>query len=441
MTKSHDVHAPGTHAGGAAVALAGDAGRGLAGRGGLEREADQMADRLTAAAPRSAAVGSTHGPLEPALRREMEGHFGHDFSQVRIHADASAARIAGALDAAALTIGSDVVFNSGRFAPGTPAGRRLLAHELTHVVQQQRLAAPVVQRQPLGGGTDDVQGALAWESYRQSVTLNAFDSDSAVLTPAHGEQLDAYKLRVQTLLGLYPESFFTLIGHTDATASEAHNKALGQSRADAVKARLTSGDNAVPAQQVSAGSLGETALSVPTPGREARNRRVEIIPTLRRRALRLAPLTPPDSLGGAGATAGPLDGIRGTGPGFVTDPDPLGLRRPRVPGLVTPEHNWLEDALDRDPLIRSLPSWMGDKLKGALAEADEKLAEKVIDALPLDDKAKAALQAIVKGLLQRAKGKTWKRPEAPPRGADFGPQQEFPKFPGQVLIPGPKFEF
>ncbi|MBL0220292.1 MAG: hypothetical protein IPQ07_41285, partial [Myxococcales bacterium] len=172
-----------------------------------------------------------------------------------------------------------------------------------------------------------------------------------------------------------------------------------------------------------------------------------IIPTLRRRALRLAPLTQPDTLSGGGAVGSPRDGIRGAGPGFgpgpgfVTDPDPLGLRRPRVPGLVTPEHNWLEDALDRDPLIRSLPSWMGDKVKGALGDADEKVAEKVIDALPLDDKARAALQALVKGLLQRAKGKTWKPPEAPPRGAEFGPQPEFPKSPGQVLIPGPKFEF
>jgi outer membrane protein OmpA-like peptidoglycan-associated protein len=371
----------------------------------------------------------------------MEAHFQHDFSQVCIHADDGAARTAGALDAAALTVGNDLVFNSGRFAPGTPAGRRLLAHELGHVVQQRQMAAPVVQREPLGGGTDDGQAALTWESFRQAITLDAFASDSAVLTAAHTEQLAAYKLRAQTLLGLYPDSFFTLIGHTDATDSEAHNKLLGQSRADAVKAQLTSGDNPVPAAQVSAGSQGETALAVPGKGREARNRRVEINPTLRRRSVPMAPLTPPQTLGGSGNSADRHgDGPR-PGPGFVVDPDPRGLRKPRLPGLDLPQHNWLQNALDRDPLLRSLPKWVGDKVKGALADADEMAAEKIIDALPLDDKVKAALQALTKGLLQRAKGKTWKPPETPARGNDAGPPPEFQKMPGEVLIPGPKIEF
>lgn len=108
---------------------------------------------------------------------------------------------------------------------------------------------------------------------------------------------------------------------------------------------------------------------------------------------------------------------------------------------MLPRRNWLEGALDRDPLIKSLPKWMGDKIKDALKDSDEKLAEKVIDALPLDDKTKAAVQAVVKGVLQLAKGKTFKVPQAPPGGPDFGPSPQFPKFPGEVIIPGPKFEF
>ncbi|MGH7230239.1 MAG: DUF4157 domain-containing protein, partial [Nitrospiraceae bacterium] len=62
--------------------------------------------------------------------------FGHDFSRVRLHADASAHATADALAARAFTLGSDVVFASGEYAPHSPAGRYLLAHELTHVVQQ-----------------------------------------------------------------------------------------------------------------------------------------------------------------------------------------------------------------------------------------------------------------------------------------------------------------
>jgi Domain of unknown function (DUF4157) len=79
--------------------------------------------------------------LDPQTRAFMEPHFGHDFSQVRVHADPSASYAADAVQAQAFTFGSDIVFGSGRFAPSTPAGRKLLAHELTHVVQQG--AAPV----------------------------------------------------------------------------------------------------------------------------------------------------------------------------------------------------------------------------------------------------------------------------------------------------------
>jgi hypothetical protein len=75
----------------------------------------------------------------------MEARFGHDFSQVRVHTDARAGESARAVDAAAYTVGSSVVFGSNRYAPGTSAGADLLAHELTHVVQQRDAGpAPVV---------------------------------------------------------------------------------------------------------------------------------------------------------------------------------------------------------------------------------------------------------------------------------------------------------
>jgi hypothetical protein len=67
----------------------------------------------------------------------MEARFGHDFSGVRVHTDALAARSAGAVSAHAYTVGSHVVFASGRYAPTSREGQRLLAHELTHVVQQE----------------------------------------------------------------------------------------------------------------------------------------------------------------------------------------------------------------------------------------------------------------------------------------------------------------
>jgi hypothetical protein len=76
------------------------------------------------------------------MRSFMEPRFGHDFSGVRIHTDPRAAESARSVSALAYTVGRDIVFDSGRYAPDSPAGKRLLAHELTHVVQQRQWGGP-----------------------------------------------------------------------------------------------------------------------------------------------------------------------------------------------------------------------------------------------------------------------------------------------------------
>ncbi|MBN1204063.1 MAG: DUF4157 domain-containing protein [Myxococcaceae bacterium] len=75
-------------------------------------------------------------PLPPETRAFFEPRFGHDFGRVRVHTDARATRTARSLHARAFTLGSDIAFAPGQYTPGTVAGRRLLAHELTHVLQQ-----------------------------------------------------------------------------------------------------------------------------------------------------------------------------------------------------------------------------------------------------------------------------------------------------------------
>ncbi|KPM56709.1 hypothetical protein CcI49_26645 [Frankia sp. CcI49] len=75
-------------------------------------------------------------PLPEPVRAEMEGHLGADLSAVRIHTDGAAATLNRAVQAEAFTTGSDVFFSPGRYDPTSPTGRGLLAHELTHVVQQ-----------------------------------------------------------------------------------------------------------------------------------------------------------------------------------------------------------------------------------------------------------------------------------------------------------------
>jgi hypothetical protein len=76
-------------------------------------------------------------PLDGVTRRFMESRLGYDFGRVRVHTDATAAESARAVDALAYTVGRDLVFASGQYAPGTGAGRKLLAHELVHTVQQR----------------------------------------------------------------------------------------------------------------------------------------------------------------------------------------------------------------------------------------------------------------------------------------------------------------
>ncbi len=89
------------------------------------------------AAPLVSGVLSSPGePLDAETRRFFAARFGHDFSSVRVHADAAAAQSAHAVNALAYTVGEDIVFGAGQYAPRSRAGQRLLAHELTHVVQQ-----------------------------------------------------------------------------------------------------------------------------------------------------------------------------------------------------------------------------------------------------------------------------------------------------------------
>jgi hypothetical protein len=80
-------------------------------------------------------------PLDPETRAFMEPRFGYDFSHVRVHTDGKSAESARAVNAVAYTVGQDVVFSTGNFAPDNKQGKKLLAHELAHVVQQRHVTS------------------------------------------------------------------------------------------------------------------------------------------------------------------------------------------------------------------------------------------------------------------------------------------------------------
>jgi hypothetical protein len=113
-------------------------------------------------------------PLDGGTRAFMEPRFGHDFSKVRVHADAPAAESAEAINAQAYTVGRDVVVGDGKYQPWTTEGRKLLGHELAHVVQQQAYAS---------GGTSELRTTHPSENSEHEaraaanaiVTGNAFE--------------------------------------------------------------------------------------------------------------------------------------------------------------------------------------------------------------------------------------------------------------------------
>jgi peptidoglycan/xylan/chitin deacetylase (PgdA/CDA1 family) len=102
---------------------------GRLGRGGLRPEVET-------------ALRTPGRPLDPHTRGLMEHRFGRSFGRVRVHTGAEASASARAVDAQAFSVGDDIVFGAGSYAPGSPSGRGLLAHELAHVAQQERATGP-----------------------------------------------------------------------------------------------------------------------------------------------------------------------------------------------------------------------------------------------------------------------------------------------------------
>lgn len=133
----------------------------------------------TAPASVDQALSGPGRPLDPASRQDMELRFGYDFSGVRVHTDAKAAESALAVNALAYTAGKHVVFGAGQYTPFTEPGRRLLSHELAHIVQQ--------------GGTALQQGgplfvAAADDIFEHQAKAAAASSSNGILSLASGTQ-------------------------------------------------------------------------------------------------------------------------------------------------------------------------------------------------------------------------------------------------------------
>ena len=133
-------------------------------------------------------------PLDGATRAFMEPRFGHDFSEVRVHADAAAAESAREINALAYTVGRDIVFGDGQYAPQTLPGQKLLAHELTHV-RQQSSAANFSRQEPIFSAVNESDEAKETEA-------QATAGESLVFPAKTLRQLSAPQIQRQKASGL-----------------------------------------------------------------------------------------------------------------------------------------------------------------------------------------------------------------------------------------------
>ncbi len=130
-------------------------------------------------------VGTGGGsPLDGSTRTYMESRLGHDFGDVRIHTGPKADESAHAIHAQAYTVGTNVVFQSGKFAPDTPGGMHTLAHELAHVVQQK--AGPVAGT-PAPGGIRLSSPSDAFEQAAESTAAAAMSPAPQQASAPSGE--------------------------------------------------------------------------------------------------------------------------------------------------------------------------------------------------------------------------------------------------------------
>ncbi|MGB8510857.1 MAG: DUF4157 domain-containing protein, partial [Pyrinomonadaceae bacterium] len=112
-----------------------------------------------------AKINGLHGGgerLPRDVRSYFEPRFGHDFSGVRVHTGGEAAESAQAVNALAFTMGTNIIFGPGQYAPGTESGKSLLAHELTHVVQQQGGQVPAMIQRVVNGDVTSMSVNDTW---------------------------------------------------------------------------------------------------------------------------------------------------------------------------------------------------------------------------------------------------------------------------------------
>jgi len=258
-------------------------------------------------------------PLPESVRAFFEPRFGQDFSGVRVHTDSQANESAKSVNALAYTVGKDVVFNKGQYSPETESGKKLIAHELTHVVQQNGLGsilhqkssikpavdtseingdgspilvasrrgrkslgllgAATIQRKPDMSRAEEVRlsftspGEISGTLMPPMISLFNFAIDRSTLKKEHRAALQAIAL----LIKLFPSAKVRVEakGHADSTGDDIKiNQSLSENRALSVQNFLQKAPG-VTVVTSKCGELCPVATNDTVEGR-SRNRRVDL---------------------------------------------------------------------------------------------------------------------------------------------------------------------
>jgi hypothetical protein len=139
-------------------------------------------------------LSSSGQPMPESSRKFFEPRFGQDFSNVRMHTDSEAANSAQSINALAYTAGNNIVFNNGRYSPESDSGKKLIAHELTHVVQQGSgsVARQIIQRTP---------GVDAPDSFKDIINVSMDPSVTTDVAAKTARRDEAIKRMMTTTSG------------------------------------------------------------------------------------------------------------------------------------------------------------------------------------------------------------------------------------------------
>ncbi|HYO12271.1 MAG TPA: DUF4157 domain-containing protein [Thermoanaerobaculia bacterium] len=248
-----------------------------------ERQADRIADAVTSppapvpeeertdlpSIPTSSTLSGVGPgrPLDPAARAMLEPRFGRDLGAVRVHEGPEAAEAAQAAEARAFTVGRDVVFSPGQYAPGTPDGRHLLAHELAHVVQQSEPeSTPAVQRSPWD--VNPPQPAAPAAAPAPAPTAGAqlptiLEIGATDVISSQDPRLAEFAKTVQA--ALTPASTVYVTGFWDANTATKEGglqRSDAEQRAKLAKAALSA--LGIPAKNIATGVMDRNLLSEPS---------------------------------------------------------------------------------------------------------------------------------------------------------------------------------